>query len=446
MSNEILPGAGLKEGPTFGEPIMNLTVTVGREATLSCVVDNLANFKVGWLKVESQTILSLQKRVVTHNTRVSVTHDEHRTWNLHIKQVKESDRGCYMCQINTPNMKNQVGCIEVLVPPDILNDETSSDTTVSEGDDVTLRCQATGHPTPNITWKREDGKPIVSKLAPREFIQHDEIQGSNLTLHQVTRRQMGAYLCMASNKVPPIVSKRIILNVNFSPLVSVENQLIGAPLNTMVVIDCEIEAYPAAVNYWEKNTMILETKKHQLEMQRDSYRVTMRLIINNFTRADSGQYKCISSNSLGRSDTTVRVYVIEMPTSKPTTEVLNVYQPTTTYVVNSLDQRRGDKQGPNSRMGVNNDIDYTGMGGSSGGYKGGDPGIISGDVGRRQRLEVGDGGLGNLDNNNHGGPFRSNLLPGSENASSSLSPRWRWLLLLLSTACFFLRQCTQGSP
>ncbi|KAA0203560.1 hypothetical protein HAZT_HAZT002805 [Hyalella azteca] len=68
---------------------------------------------VGWLKVDSQTILTIQKRVVTHNSRIAVTHDEHRTWNLHIRNVREKDRGCYMCQINTPVMKNQVGCIEV---------------------------------------------------------------------------------------------------------------------------------------------------------------------------------------------------------------------------------------------------------------------------------------------------------------------------------------------
>jgi hypothetical protein len=31
---------------------------------------------------------------------------------------------------------------------------------------------------------------------------------------RLDRRQMGAFLCIASNDVPPAVSKRIILNVN----------------------------------------------------------------------------------------------------------------------------------------------------------------------------------------------------------------------------------------
>ncbi len=33
---------------------------------------------------------------------------------LKIRGVKEEDRGCYMCQINTEEMMKQIGCIDVL--------------------------------------------------------------------------------------------------------------------------------------------------------------------------------------------------------------------------------------------------------------------------------------------------------------------------------------------
>ena len=39
-------------------------------------------------------------------------------------------------------------------------------------------------------------------------------EGENLSISRVSRAQMGAYLCIASNDVPPTVSKRISLNVN----------------------------------------------------------------------------------------------------------------------------------------------------------------------------------------------------------------------------------------
>ena len=36
------------------------------------------------------------------------------TWRLTIRQLKESDRGCYMCQINTSPMISQLACLDVL--------------------------------------------------------------------------------------------------------------------------------------------------------------------------------------------------------------------------------------------------------------------------------------------------------------------------------------------
>lgn len=58
----------------------------------------------------------------------------------------------------------------VTVPPDIVYDDTSGDLSVSEGENATLWCRATGHPTPRITWKREDGQPILFRKSARESI------------------------------------------------------------------------------------------------------------------------------------------------------------------------------------------------------------------------------------------------------------------------------------
>lgn len=35
------------------------------------------------------------------------------TWRLHIRQLKESDRDCYMCQINTSPMISELGCLDI---------------------------------------------------------------------------------------------------------------------------------------------------------------------------------------------------------------------------------------------------------------------------------------------------------------------------------------------
>lgn len=82
--------------PSFTAPIKNISVSLGREALLSCYVTNLGDFKVGWMRAADQTVLALQGRVVTHNSRYSVTNEEMKIWRLKINNIREADRGCYM--------------------------------------------------------------------------------------------------------------------------------------------------------------------------------------------------------------------------------------------------------------------------------------------------------------------------------------------------------------
>ncbi|KAL0274753.1 UNVERIFIED_CONTAM: hypothetical protein PYX00_002803 [Menopon gallinae] len=81
---------------------------------MGCIVEDLGAYKVAWLRVDTQTILTIANHVITKNHRIGVTHSDRRTWFLHIKEVRESDRGWYMCQINTDPMKSQVGYMEIV--------------------------------------------------------------------------------------------------------------------------------------------------------------------------------------------------------------------------------------------------------------------------------------------------------------------------------------------
>ncbi|XP_021921564.1 lachesin-like isoform X1 [Zootermopsis nevadensis] len=206
-----------------------------------------------------------------------------------------------------------------VVPPDILYDETSADLHVQEGENATLVCKATGNPRPRITWRREDGEPILLRRGPRDVIKVDTFNGSQLHFWRLDRRQMGAFLCIASNDVPPAVSKRIILNVNFAPVVKVPNQLLGAPLGTDVQLECYVEAFPNTINYWVKNRgeMLLDGPKYSIRENRSTYKVFMWLMIRSFGRSDIGTYNCVSTNSLGRAEGTLRLYEIKIYTGLP---------------------------------------------------------------------------------------------------------------------------------
>ena len=160
------------------------------------------------------------------------------------------------------------------VPPTILDEESSPSTvSIREKHNASLICKAAGvspvlqrdvscntrHvsqvPQPSITWRREDGRAIYRDTAlARPSVQ----QGEYLELQDISREQMGAYLCIASNKIPPSVSKRITLVVEFQPMMYIPNQLIGAPVHTQVTMECTTEASPKVGLNSEESVQYIE--------------------------------------------------------------------------------------------------------------------------------------------------------------------------------------------
>ena len=107
-----------------------------------------------------------------------------------------------MCQINTDPMVQRSGYFEVQVPPSVVHKDSNTDIVAREGDNVTLSCDATGHPKPLIVWRREDGEDIL--VGGKKV---SAVESPNLRLSKISRLQMGDYLCVASNGVAPSTSK-----------------------------------------------------------------------------------------------------------------------------------------------------------------------------------------------------------------------------------------------
>lgn len=99
------------------------------------------------------------------------------------------------------------------------------------------------------------------------------VEGSIFNISKVNRLHMGPYLCIASNGVPPSVSKRIMLIVHCEcsvlrrksgfmcfcsllavpPMIWIQNQLVGAMEGQQITLECHSEAYPKSINYWTKD-------------------------------------------------------------------------------------------------------------------------------------------------------------------------------------------------
>ncbi|KAF6213701.1 hypothetical protein GE061_011423 [Apolygus lucorum] len=303
-------------------PSFNTSVRLGRgmrsdllEACVSCATP----CAVAWVKVDTQTILSIHHSVITQNPRVSLSYNDHRSWYLHISNVQDVDRGWYMCQVNTDPMRSRQGYLQVVVPPRILEKDSSTDMVVRETSDVSLQCRAKGYPDPYVMWRREDGKDINYN---GDMV--NVVDGEVLTIKKVSRLHMGAYLCIASNGVPPSISRRVFLRVQFPPMLSIANQLEGAYVGQDVSLECQTEAFPSSINYWttERGDMIVNGEKYETSSIDQGYSRFMTLKIRNVTKRDFGSYQCVAKNSLGETDGVIKLEEIPVPVSKTT--ALNV--------------------------------------------------------------------------------------------------------------------------
>ncbi|XP_063241695.1 lachesin-like [Bacillus rossius redtenbacheri] len=303
--------------PEFLAPLENITVSQGRDIYFTCVVNHLGQYTVAWIKSDTKAILAIHTRLVAHNPRLSVTHNGHNTWKLHVSNVQKGDSGTYMCQINTDPMRSQMGLLDVVVPPDILNDEETADGGVApENGSVRLRCKATGVPEPRVQWKREDHRSIVLRHdGGRERQAVMQYEGETLLLSSIQRSDMGVYLCIASNGVPPTVSKRYNVQVHFHPVIRVSNQLVAAPVGSDVLVQCYVEASPKAMNSWYKETgeKLEDGPKYSIdEVPLNEYALYMNLTIRRLERRDFGGYACGSVNALGKVEGSVRLQELHL--------------------------------------------------------------------------------------------------------------------------------------
>ncbi|XP_072398449.1 uncharacterized protein [Diabrotica undecimpunctata] len=188
---------------------------------------------------------------------------------------------------------------KLLIPPSIAGAPNKPDTyIVNEWDNVLLQCLASGNPPPRTLWQRLDNKPVVMGTW-----QELQVPGPNLSIPRITRDHMGIYVCIADNGVPPQANKTYLIEVHFPPLVRISNQNVAAANGSTAVLECETEAFPEPLRYWERSDgRLLENSdrfKIDNSLERNGYRSRMQLNITKINSNDFNyKYYCISKNEL----------------------------------------------------------------------------------------------------------------------------------------------------
>ncbi|XP_053406303.1 limbic system-associated membrane protein-like [Mercenaria mercenaria] len=318
--------------PSFDVPVVNVTVQEGKVAVLPCSVDNLGEHKVAWTDQWS-TLLTIDDRRITDDPRIGIERPFTKDWNLHIRKAAYSDRGQYTCQINTNPVMTKTVMLIVLVPSKIINEFSSRDQTVREGETVTLVCNVTGVPTPDVKWYRlpNEGTQTKKRIGTGEV----------LIIHNVSRYCDGTYECVAYNNVDPAVTRQIKMFVVFAPEVTLPTKRIGQYLGRDTILDCEITAYPHAVMYWKKGESDVDLSnkdKYQVELysgNEESTRKTFSLRVRDIQQEDFGEYTCYAENMIGNDKESMLLYDYSVhKKAKSTTKRPNLTEPTPKVISN----------------------------------------------------------------------------------------------------------------
>lgn len=312
--------------PSFDVPVINITVVVGKTAILPCSVEFLGDHKVVWTD-EFSTLLTFDNKRIIDDDRIGIDRPYTRDWNLIIHDVKVKDRGRYICQINTQPIKTKPVDLNVLVPPQILNDDGGGREIIAkEGETVNVVCNVSGDPAPSVKWYRRPLTDIEGK--ERERI---GMEGEILVIHNVSRFCDGVYQCVASNDVPPAVEMETKVIVEFQPEVTMVNTRQSQAKGKMTILMCYVTAFPQALSYWRYHGQEVPTSERiKVEIYPESkpHTISLRLRMLNISESDFGEYECVASNKLGR-DREAMILFEHRPPEPTSTTTTSVVIPTT---------------------------------------------------------------------------------------------------------------------
>ncbi|XP_070366845.1 basement membrane-specific heparan sulfate proteoglycan core protein isoform X9 [Equus asinus] len=277
----------LPEGPVW--------VKVGKAVALECVSAGEPRSSARWTrigtpaKVEQQTYGPVDSHTV-----------------LQISSAKPSDAGTYVCLA-----QNALGTaqkrVEVIVDtgtvapgaPQVQVEE--AELTVEAGHTATLRCSATGSPTPTIHW---------SKLRSPLPWQH-QLEGNMLIIPRVAQQDSGQYICNATSPAGH-AEATIALHVESPPYATTVPEHASVQAGETVQLQCLAHGTPPLTFQWSRVGGSL------------SGRATARNEMLHFEPAapeDSGRYRCRVTNRVGSAEAFTHVVVQGPSGSLPATAV-----------------------------------------------------------------------------------------------------------------------------
>ncbi|XP_044798653.2 hemicentin-1 isoform X3 [Bubalus bubalis] len=271
----------------------NISVVEKSSVSLNCEASGIPLPSITWLKDGWPVNLSSSLRILSGG-RI-----------LRLMQTRTEDAGQYTCVVrNAAGEERKIFRLSVLVPPHIMGENTFEDVKVKEKQSVTLTCEVTGNPVPEITWHKD------GQLLKEDDTHHLMSGGRFLQIVNAQVSHTGRYTCLASNTAGD-KSKSFSLNVLVSPIIAgVDGD--GSPEDVTVILNsptslvCEAYSYPPATITWFKNGTPLESNQNIRILPGGR---TLQIL--NAQEDNAGRYACVATNEAGEmiKHYEVKVYI-----------------------------------------------------------------------------------------------------------------------------------------
>ncbi|KAM3620522.1 uncharacterized protein V6R79_024924 [Siganus canaliculatus] len=271
----------------------NLSVVVKNPVALTCDASGIPLPTITWLKDGRPIRASGSLRVLSGGRSLRLMH------------AAVEDAGRYTCVVsNSAGEDRKNFDLDILIPPSIEAEGTVLDTRVKEKHDITLSCEASGNPAPDVTWLK-DGQLLVPDRR-HQILSH----GRFLLLSVVQVSDTGRYSCLASNSAGDR-SRHFNLNVLVSPTIAGSGpdspaEEVTVNLSSPTSLLCEVQSYPPALITWLKDGAPFESL-HSIRVLPGG----RTLQILNAREEDAGRYTCVATNEAGETlkHYQVKVYV-----------------------------------------------------------------------------------------------------------------------------------------
>jgi len=179
----------------------------GKTIRIPCIVDKLQveYVQLLWNKLDGKnTLIAMGKEIKNADFKSrSVVEVDEKGSTLILESAKETDSGQYKCTVGHEKQQQVIHTLSVLKAPDIVSMKDTKREIINAkvGDDVKLTCEASGTPTPKLTWRKENDTDFK------------KVQGFQLIIQSVSMKDSGIYSCNADNGQSAPVTREIEVRV-----------------------------------------------------------------------------------------------------------------------------------------------------------------------------------------------------------------------------------------